>query len=1151
MDAQSLKEIFERPYNRADWYAIGKEIFNADKLLAKPVPIKLPENEWEAQGFELGSFETIDGRLIGLYQLEIGKKAQLHRNRKGLKDLLAKVYKEAVDAALIVFVQGTKWRFSYVSEIYTYNNITGKREKKATDPKRFTYLLGEGERCKTAADRFARIQQTGNLFAKGVTLEALEDAFNVDKMSKAFFNEYRKHYGAFTAFLTGKDEAGKEVRKSHASLRSVFNGDEKDARDFVKKLLGRIVFLYFLQKKGWLGVPEDKSWGHGNEDFLHQLFKDYKDDEGFYALVLVPLFFETLNTERDNDLFKIKSSLFNKAGYNKVKIPYLNGGLFDDDQPETDMLEFPKELFEKLFLFFDQYNFTVYEDSPDEHTVAVDPEMLGHIFENLLEDNKDKGAYYTPKEIVHYMCRESLIEFLYTKLNTEEDAEQVKRNAIEKFIKNHEAADIIDWDENILAALKDLKVCDPAIGSGAFPMGILMEIFYAVETLFYANPDTVNAIWKLGNNNQVFNAAKVKESIIQNSIYGVDIEKGAVDIARLRFWLSLVVDEAKPKPLPNLDYKIVVGNSLLSKFEEEVINIDWDINSARGTEATRLIITQQAGKLHTLQAWQTAYFYEKWDKTKQQLEIRNIKIDILINQLTLSKISFQHNNPKLGGFAPTAKEIQKNLENELGVAGYDNYIKKLEVLKKDKNSALEFFDWKLDFPEVMNETVKKGEVGFDIVIGNPPYLEARSSAFTDKTKEEIQESIRKRIGEKVKYFTKGSDLLIYFFEIGIHCIHSKGQVVFITQNSWLDTEFGRKFQQFLLNNTCVKTIYDSDYKYFNEKSGPNINTVISIFQGKTSKQVNEIRFSRFHKNFQSIPFGMERLQSKDAADFVTTKIYNYGDSILANLKWGILLSSTEETIDLVKLVQKEGLYLDKLEGFDISIGQGLNLSKEFIINQASINHHFLKKAQINFFTNDDGAPFKLSKTVNFLIDTSRLQEKELKELKKNGIKFLPEKMLEKLRPILILPRGVGRHFCAINECDAFTSSYVDVYDNLGNTTTELKLNLWLFLNSSICWLLREISGRKNLGGGMLKAEAIDLKTFPIYFEFKEIEKIQAIYKNISSREARDIESELNSEEHIAIDEIVCNHLNISQEMKSRYRELLVKSVKGRSNRSKT
>lgn len=830
MDAPQLKAIFERAYNRADWYTIVKEIFGADKLLAKPAAIKLPENEWDAVGFELGNFETTDGRLIGLYELEIGKRAQLHRNRKGLKDLLAKVYKENVDAALIVFVQGNKWRFSYVSEIYI-RNTADKREKKATDPKRYTYLLGEGERCKTAADRFAKVKQTGNLFAKGVTLEALEEAFNVEKMSKAFFNEYRKHYGAFTAFLTGKDESGKEVKKAHPFLRSVFNADEKHARDFVKKLLGRIVFLYFLQKKGWLGVPEDKTWGHGPEDFLHQLFLDYKEKEGFYALVLVPLFFETLNTERENDLFKIKSSLFSKPGYSKIKIPYLNGGLFDDDEPETDTLNFPRELFEKLFFFFDQYNFTVYEDSPDEHTVAVDPEMLGHIFENLLEDNKDKGAYYTPKEIVHYMCRESLIEYLYTKLKPsipesyrelgkdqtdlfgnkgkkgqlalvqkhEPIKEEVSREAIEKFIKNHEAAEIIDWDENILKALKDVKVCDPAIGSGAFPMGILMEIFYAVETLFYVNPDTVNAIWKLGNNNQVFNAAKVKESIIQNSIYGVDIEKGAVDIARLRFWLSLVVDETRPKPLPNLDYKIVVGNSLLGKFENEVIDIDWHIKSKNASTVEKIINEQQA-KLHVLESRQHLYFVAKGDKTNLQLEIRDLKIDVLVNQLELTKINYEANNkpnkPSLDGFK-SAKEIKEETEYKIALAGYNKTIEKLKALKKDNRTVLEFFDWKLNFPEVMNEKVNKTKVGFDIVIANPPYL-----------RQEIIADIKKELEKIYKCFDGRADLYIYFYELSLNILKRTGTLCFISSNKFIKAKYGNSLKKLMSELCIIKNIID-------------------------------------------------------------------------------------------------------------------------------------------------------------------------------------------------------------------------------------------------------------------------------------------------------------------------------------------------------
>ena len=759
--------------------------------------------------------------------MAVPRKAQLHRNRRALRDLLSNIYSNDVEAALVVFVQDNKWRFTYVSEI-AVKDAAGKRTQKITDPKRYTYLFGEGEKVLTAARQFSQIKPDGDLFAKGVTLDALQEAFSVEKMSKAFFNEYRRHYGAFTAYLTGEDENSKETGKASSFLVSTFNDSKKEARDFVKKMLGRIVFLYFLEKKGWLGVPVSEAWGKGDENFLSNLFaQSGSNKEVFYSNVLAPLFFGALNTERKEDVFKLATG-------NKVKIPFLNGGLFEEDERKTKVLNFPEALFAELFKFFDRYNFTVYEDSPDEHTVAVDPEMLGHIFENLLEDNKDKGAYYTPKEIVHYMCQESLIEFLYTKLNPtttdsfqelgksqtdlfgntgktgqltlmqkhETPKEVINRETLEKFIKQGDTGDVLDYEEAILTALHTVKVCDPAIGSGAFPMGVLMEIFHAIEALFEATPAVTKKVWKLKGSDWVSNRAAIKAAIIQNSIYGVDIEQGAVDIARLRFWLSLVVDEEVPQPLPNLDYKIVAGNSLLSKFEEEVIDIDWNTNTAKATEANRLIITQQASKLNTLQSWQAAFFNHSGDKAKHQFDIRNIKIDILVNQLMLTKISFQYANPKLGGFAPTAKEKQNNVENVLVIKGYDQMIQNLEAIKKNKTEHLQFFDWKLDFPEVMNDKVVK-EVGFDIVIGNPPYVQLQKmGSETDLL-----------FNAGFKTFSRSGDIYCLFYEIGNKLLKAKGSLVFITSNSWLRANYGKLLRNYLrteANPLMLIDLSDSD-----------------------------------------------------------------------------------------------------------------------------------------------------------------------------------------------------------------------------------------------------------------------------------------------------------------------------------------------------
>ena len=863
MTADQLRAIFEKKYNRSQWYEVLKGNFNVTTLFEKPVDIthRVKSNPYSAKAWELGNFATLDGHIIGMYEVEVNEKSDITRNRKGLRNLLSQIYSNDVEAALLVFIQGNKWRFSYVSEITVRNKETGKREKKATDPKRYTYLLGEGERAKTAADRFARTKKTEDLFGGGVTLIALEEAFNVEKMSKAFFNEYRKQYGQFTAHITGEDENSKKIKNASPFLKSTFNGDQKAARDFVKKMMGRIVFLYFLEKKGWLGVPADKKWGDGDENFLSNLFKHCKDKKIFYSNVLVPLFFATLNTERKEDLFEIDDKLFTKAGYSKLKIPYLNGGLFEEDDTMTQFLVFPVDLFANLFTFFDQYNFTVYEDSPDEHTVAVDPEMLGHIFENLLEDNKDKGAFYTPKEVVHYMCRESLIEYLYTKLNpksietyTELGKQQtalfgnaekrgqlsfehksnsvnelVPRNELEKLVLYHEAADIIEYDDTILKALKEVKICDPAIGSGAFPMGLLMEIFHLVETLYYASPDVTAGVWKF---KEGWEPAKVKEEIIQNSIYGVDIEKGAVDIARLRFWLSLVVDEDTPKPLPNLDYKIVVGNSLLSKFEDEVIDIDWSLNTAKATVATRVIITEQAANLNILQSWQTAYFYQKGNKQKLQREIRNKKIDIICNQLTLSKISFQQNYPKLGGFAPTAKEIQRNLENEIKLATFDKVRQRLQAVKCNSSLVLNYFDWKLDFPEVMNEKLVKGNTGFDIVIANPPY-----GAAVDHNELNLDYTLSKK---------RLSNTYSYFMEKSLRITKGNGNITLIVPNTWLSITSTKNLRKvFIVENTVKHLLFTHQIFESMADVPPVVDTVVftCILRRNTSTSVDLITLS--------------------------------------------------------------------------------------------------------------------------------------------------------------------------------------------------------------------------------------------------------------------------------------------------------------------
>lgn len=685
-------------------------------------------------------------------------------------------------------------------------------------------MLGENESCRTAAIQFSKLKDK----ASNATLDDIKEAFSVEKMSKEFFDTYKDHYQDFVQYLTGKrleKVAGKweEVVKHapNTQLITIFNNNEKDVRDFCKKLLGRIVFLYFIQKKGWLGVPLQDKWGNGKPDFISRLLANCRNPSIFYSEYLSKLFFETLNQPRPDDLAEIIPG-------EKTRVPYLNGGLFEEDDPNQRGLIFEADLFKKLFAFFDQYNFTIYEDDPNDHTVAVDPEMLGHIFENLLEDNKDKGAYYTPKEIVHYMCQESLIEYLTTWFEGKnyqvqqdsfisfDNAQQasflsanegnagqsvleiaqpapanskvINRSLIEKLLKKQlsdvDKQAVIEHAAEFNEALDKVKICDPAIGSGAFPMGLLLEIFTAKQTIHsFTHGDLIT-----------FDPANVKLNIIQNSIYGVDIERGAVDIARLRFWLSLVVDEPEPQPLPNLDYKIVVGNSLISKLGNDVIEIDWDVKKQVtfdmfGADETGKI-KQTLAELNVLQK---AFFNPKSDKKALTPKIRNLKIDLLTQQLNLMIETRGLKVAPRKMATQNQKDFVAQTELYLQTQGWLAQTSQLQALKTQPDRSLDFFDWKLNFAEVMNkEVAEKGVVGFDIVIGNPPY-----GANIDNLTAYFEAKFPKT--------TKGfKDIYKLFYNQGLEKLAKfKGILAFITPNTFLLQPRYKDLRQFFLGKKIL------------------------------------------------------------------------------------------------------------------------------------------------------------------------------------------------------------------------------------------------------------------------------------------------------------------------------------------------------------
>ena len=696
------RPIIESKYNRQNWQLLLHDIFgNKIKFWNTPSEV-YTSSQFAKQALWLGTITLSDEQTISVYEVELTESVDIERNRRGIRDMLLTDWRNNGNAGAFMFCyrkNESALRFSYVSEAWTFAE-DGSYQKESTDAKRFTYLLGEGHRSRTA------IQQFKTLRNSALSLKDLTKAFSVDAVSDMFFKEYKKNYEDIIFYVTGKrmvkvankweelqeGEPCEEIMQEFAH----FQNPEKAVRDYVKKLMGRLVFLQFLQKKGWLGVRVNAEWGTGDPEFIQNLFAQTKDKDHFIDNVLEALF-NDLNSEEEKQLPQYRT-------------PYLNGGLFEREAADETNFPLPADKMQQMLNFFASYNFTIDENDPDDAEVGVDPEMLGRIFENLLEDNKDKGAFYTPKEIVTYMCRESLIAYLQTDVDDE-----ATKEAIRQFVTTHDTATLENIAEDIDQRLKDVKICDPAIGSGAFPMGLLKELFLcrtAIEGIDQSK------------------AAEIKKHIIQQNIYGVDIERGAVDIARLRFWLSLIVDEETPQALPNLDFKIMQGNSLLEQYKGVDLSTMTEITTEKQGAVQLTWFDNQLDVLRLNLRDMLAKYYN----CANHNEKKQLRISIINNvkqQLTEQSINVDFGNHALSG------------NNQ-------------------------FFLWHTWFYDVFTNG------GFDIVIGNPPYVSTKGR--TDEEKEILNSA-----------FGFVDDLYHHFIIHGFNILKEEGIQSMITSDTYFTT----------------------------------------------------------------------------------------------------------------------------------------------------------------------------------------------------------------------------------------------------------------------------------------------------------------------------------------------------------------------------
>lgn len=770
--------------------------------------------------------------------------------------------------ALVAFFneEYSHWRMSFIKLDYEF---TAKGfEEKLTPAKRLSYIVGEGEACKTAKDQFFSLTKLED----EVSLNELEEIFALEKVTNDFFKEYKEKYHNIRDLLIEDNIFMKEAKKHD------IENPESFAEGFAKKLMGQLAFLYFLQKKGWLGVkivPETlnqqefnrfynralnaekdvlekvytkinadlyilrkdelhsilsneeidllaspfrnteyfKEWGTGDKKFIRNLFEFHKSNDidnnkNFFDDYLEILFYNNLSRERGEIQYSLD---FN------CRIPFLNGGLFDpygDYDWQTTSFNLSDDIFSNknktgILDIFDIYNFTINENDSYETEVAVDPEMLGKVFENLLEvsDRKSKGAFYTPREIVRYMTNESIMNYLLTNLEgkdiskddldylfnfgeftKEYDQQMFEREYLGKneSLKNENGSSKLGMPRNIITnsiliddLLAKVKIVDPACGSGAFPLGILNEIVRARNILtFYINmievlkeKDEQNYWKRIDRKQRMRKLYNLKLYTIQNCLHGVDIEPSAIDITKLRLWLSILVDSDNDnvKPLPNLDFNFMIGNSLIDEFEgmklfdESLLNLD-ELSEGGSLEQKKLI------KQHRL-------IQDTLFKTSEER-----KQDILKDIFNKQAEYFNEKNVDKKRSLKTEIESLENKLIEVTLLANGNEKKLEEIKKGRKERRKPYFLWKLEFAKVFKENG-----GFDIVIGNPPYV--RYEKFKEQ-KELYQRNY--------KCFAPSVDLYILFFELGYNLLKKDGNLVFITSNKWLKTKYGKEFRKFIL-----------------------------------------------------------------------------------------------------------------------------------------------------------------------------------------------------------------------------------------------------------------------------------------------------------------------------------------------------------------
>lgn len=852
MTQQELKQIFQNPYQRKPWLEVLNNVFSKVDIFAQPQDL-FNDVDSVIEGSQIGLIQLTDDKNIAIFEVEVADNISILHNRKGLRDIAAKHIDQGIIHGALVFFYSqcqSEYRFTFIAK-HTEFDDEGNLNKIQTHPKRYTYVLGTPY-CGTAVQRISTLAVKNQL--SPLVIKDVIEAFSVEALTKEFYSELSNWY--FWALQNVKFpddfEQDEEVRNATSTIR----------------LITRLMFVWFLKQKGL--IPD----GLFDKEELKKIL-NYRDKTGstFYKAILQNLFFATLNTEMSGDKRKFINRQYGVQGFyryerffsNKERfleltkdIPFLNGGLFENlDKNVGETNEIRIDCFSNKvtnesrlsvpdYLFFDgaehadlnraygdsnhgntkvrglieilkSYNFTIEENTPYEIEVALDPELLGKVFENLLASynpetkttaRKQTGSFYTPREIVNYMVDESIVAYLKSKLIEDAGGLAVIGNPqIELFgnetrkgqLSLEQKINSSNWvgketelednlhlilayngDENpfdakdtaiLIKAIDNCKILDPACGSGAFPMGVLQKMVHILQKL-----DKDNSQWRelqrqkaIAETEKAYNIGDKDERqkrlldidetfdynasdygrklyLIENCIYGVDIQPIAVQIAKLRFFISLVCDQKDDKnrenlgirPLPNLETKFVAANSLIG-------------------------INRSGGVLRIL---------EVVEKEKELAEVRHKHF---LARTPETKAKYRKKD----------EELRHHIATLLKNNGWGDAVARLlaDWNPYDQNISAKFFDTEWMFGLLQ---------GFDIVIGNPPYVAFQRMEV--ETKKALQDL-------KYKTFENTGDIYAIFYERGQQLLRDRGILSYITSRQWMQASYGKSLRKFLATET--------------------------------------------------------------------------------------------------------------------------------------------------------------------------------------------------------------------------------------------------------------------------------------------------------------------------------------------------------------